>query len=243
MNAFNFFGKKYLSKRKFQSLLGKLVYLHKCVVPARIFVNRNLQLFGENFNKQKLIYLSDDFVRDIAWFQAVLPQFNCTTKFVKPTLEATEPLCLDACLTGVGAIWANRVYSAPVPSYPGFALKIVHLEMLNIVIALHVWGKYWRHVAVTVNCDNEACVHVIATNRTKDPFLGACIRNLWFVTAFYDISLQVQHISRLYSNKPINHELFDHLKANYMWDSIDPSYFDLNLSIKFQILHSSWLIS
>ena len=93
-----------------------------------------------------------------------------------------------------------------------------------------------------VNCDNEACVHVVATSKTKDPFLGACIRNLWLLTAHYDISLQVQHIrgknnikadvlSRLYSNKPINQEILQDLKVNYSWDSVEPSYFDLNLSI------------
>ena len=83
---------------------------------------------------------------------------------------------------------------------------------------------------------------MVATSKTKDPFLGACIRNLWLLTAHYDISLQVQHIrgrnnvkadvlSRLYSNKPINQEILQDLKVNYFWDSVEPSYFDLNLSI------------
>ena len=36
---------KSLSKKAYQSLLGKLLYLHKCVHPARIFVNRMLFLF------------------------------------------------------------------------------------------------------------------------------------------------------------------------------------------------------
>ena len=58
--CFHVSGKKYLSKRSFQSLLGKLIYLHKCVVPARTFVNRILQLFRENFHKKK-IYLTSEF--------------------------------------------------------------------------------------------------------------------------------------------------------------------------------------
>ena len=141
-----------------------------------------------------------------------------------------DALCLDACLTGMGAIWANRVYSAPVPSIPGFTLKIVHLEMWNIVIAVRVWGKLWDHGSIVVHCDNEACVHMVATSRTKDPFLALCIRNLCLITAFYDISLQVQHIrgkdilSRLYSNKSVNFTILQDLKENYTWDEIHPHY-------------------
>ena len=93
-----------------------------------------------------------------------------------------------------------------------------------------------------VNCDNEACVHVVATSKTKDPFLGACIRNIWLITAYYEISLQIQHIrgknnvkadvlSGLYSNKNIHQEVLHDLRTNYIWDDVEPSYFDLNLSL------------
>ena len=37
--------KKFLSKKAYQSLLGKLLYIHKCVKPSRIFVNHILALF------------------------------------------------------------------------------------------------------------------------------------------------------------------------------------------------------
>ena len=152
------------------------------------------------------------------------------------------PLCLDASLTGIGAIWDNRVYAAPVPSIPGFALEIVHLEMWNIVIALRLWGNLWKHGSVVVHCDNEACVYVIATSRTKDPFLALCIRNLWLITAFYDISLQVQHIrgknnaqadtlSRLHSNKLINRKLLQDLLDDYVWDKVLPNHFHLDVCV------------
>ena len=119
MNAFKF--------------LGKLVYLHKCVVPARIFVNRLLELFRKNFSKQKL-YLTNEFFRDIDWFQAFLPHFNGTTKFNKSRVEAEESLCLDTCLTGIRAIWGNRVYSAPINSHFSLVLKgLFDIKTLNLI--------------------------------------------------------------------------------------------------------------
>ena len=41
----------HLTKRAFQSLLGKLLYLHKCVIPACMFINRMLVMFWEQSNK------------------------------------------------------------------------------------------------------------------------------------------------------------------------------------------------
>ena len=42
----NMITKKFITERQMQSLLGKLLYLHKCVKPARIFVNCILCFLG-----------------------------------------------------------------------------------------------------------------------------------------------------------------------------------------------------
>ena len=200
--CFHIVDKKYLSRKNFQSLLGKLIYLHKCVVPARIFINR-------------------------IW---------------KPHIPESQALYLDACLSGMGAIWHNRVYSTPVPAIPGFDLKILHLEMMNIIVALRLWGRLWQHSQVKIFCDNEAVVQVVASSRTKDPFWGACIRNLWLIIAVFDISFQIEHIrgrhnikvdllSRLYSDKPVHQDLLLDLKLNYIWDKVLPQHFNLDLNI------------
>ena len=97
----------------------------------------------------------------------------------------------------------------------GVDLKIVHLEMLNIVIALRTWGSLWCHSAISIHCDNLGVVFVVKTGKTRDPFLALCIRNIWLLQAHYDIDLQIFHIpgcyniiadslSRIYSNSPVN---------------------------------------
>ena len=48
-------GKKYCTKRELQSLLGTLLYIHKCVKPARCFLNRMLfELYVRQVIQQKL---------------------------------------------------------------------------------------------------------------------------------------------------------------------------------------------
>ena len=45
-------------------------------------------------------------------------------------------------------------------------LNIVHLEMLNILVALRVWNQCWAKSRVRIACDNEAVVHVLNSGRT-----------------------------------------------------------------------------
>ena len=157
-------GKKYLTKKAFQSLLDKLIYVHKCVVPARIFINRMFCTFRENAHK-KHIKLNQEFFQDLAWFLEFLATFNGITYFNKAEALAENYVYLDASLTGLGAIWNDRVYSTPIFAISGFHLKIVHLEMLNIVLALLTWGSYWQHKKIKNFCDNLAVVQVVRSER------------------------------------------------------------------------------
>ena len=110
---------------KQECLLGKLIYLHKCVSPACIFVNRILKLYRRNASNKK-IYLTVEFFRDIAWFITFLKCFNGNTKIDKPLIEKCDTLFLDACLTRLGGIWTDRLYAAPAPVISGFELKLAN---------------------------------------------------------------------------------------------------------------------
>ena len=230
--------KTHLSRQAFQSLLGKLIYIHKCVKPSRIFINRILELFRKNHHCRK-IYLNVDFHRDLQWFLTFLPTYNGISYITKSDVDEVQSLYLDACLTGMGAVWRDRVYATPIHNCGDLELTIVHLEMMNIVIALRIWGQFWQHGSISVNCDNLGVVQVVKTSKTRDPFLALCIRNIWLITSAYDIDLNIKHIpgvknviadtlSRIYSDKPVNHNIFLELKQNYKWDRVFPSHFDLH---------------
>ena len=178
------------SRRQLQSLLGHLLYLHKCVKPARYFVNRMLDLLRSNYNDQK-IKLTPDFHHDLRWFQKFLQSYNGVS--IYDHVLSTETLELDACLTGLGARWDNFVYQLPVPkNYKN--MGIVHMEMVNIVVALKAFGPMWTGKRILVKCDNEAVVHVLSAGRTKDPYLAACARNVWYLAAQYDTDMSYVHV-------------------------------------------------
>ena len=236
-----FANKKHTTKKGLQSLLGKLIYVHKCVKPARIFINRMLNLLRTNPHKKR-IHLDQEFFHDLNWFLKFLPGFNGITCIHKDIIPEDHTLHVDASLTGLGGVWANRVYASPIIQLTQFDLKIVHLEMLNILVALRIWKFFWTHSTVRIFCENKAVVQVAESGKTKDPYLAACIRNIWLLTATYDIDLIVEHIqgthniiadclSRLYSHKITNLILLENLQNNFIWEKVHIEDLKLDLSI------------
>ena len=233
--------KKYLSRTAFQSLLGKLLYIHKCVRPARTFINRMLALFRANPGAKR-IFLTTDFHKDLHWFLAFLPSLNGIAYIRKPEIVQAHSLHVDASLTGLGGIWNQEVYSTPIFDIYNHKLTIVHLEMLNLIIALKLWGHRWAHMTVRFYCDNLAVVQVVNTGKTRDEWLALCLRNIWLLIASYDITLKVDHIrgsvnnvadmlSRLYSDKITDFDLYKNIKDTCIWHKIPLQYFNLNYEI------------
>ena len=84
---------------------------------------------------------------------------------------------LDACLTGFGGHCGHSIYHLPIVR--GFRQwAIVHLEMVNILIAIRLFKSLWKGRKVLIKCDNEAVVSVLKTEKTRDPYLAACGCNI-----------------------------------------------------------------
>ena len=210
--------------------------------PSRIFVNRILALFRSH-DTGKRIHVTGEFYQDIDWFVKFLPHFNGVTYISKKLIDDSQSLYLDACLTGMGAVWRDRVYATPIVQIPNFILTIVHLEMLklNVVIALRTWARCWQHTRVVFFCDNLAVVHVVETNRTRDEFLALCLRNIWLLAALHDVEIELSIfqgknieadvLSRIYTSSPVDEGVLRHLRKHYIWDNIPVQYFDLDLHL------------
>ena len=84
--------------------------------------------------------LTVEFFKDLKWFATFFIQFNGVVYYDIKPVQAEMPL--DACLTGFGGIFDNQCYALPIPkNFNNYS--IVHLEMLNIVVALKIWATQW----------------------------------------------------------------------------------------------------
>ena len=163
-----------VSKRQLLSILGLLLYVHKCIKPARIFINRMLELLRSPHATQR-ITLTADFKCDLQWFATFLPRYNAISMYDYRAIDMT--LELDACLTGFGCRCGQFVYHLPIAR--GFRnWTIVHLEMVNILVALRLFAKWWSTKKVLIHCDNQAVVTVMKSGKMRDTFLAASARNI-----------------------------------------------------------------
>ena len=105
---------------------------------------------------------------------------------------------LDASLQGLGGSFRDMVYALSIPL--GFQqYSIVHLEIINIIVALKMWGPLWADKTIEVKCDNMAVVEVIRYGRARDPVLATCARNIWLLTSMFNIELVINHIPGLHN--------------------------------------------
>ena len=125
------------------------------------------------------IYLNHDFKQDLSWFVTFLAQYNGVTFYDNQEIQETI-------FQGLGGAFNNEVHALTIPL--GFEnYDIVHLEILNVVVALRIWDKYWQNKRIEIKCDNMAVVEVIRSGKARDQTLAKCARNIWLITSIFNI--------------------------------------------------------
>ena len=185
-------GKEVATRNQLQKLLGKLLYINRCIKPARLFSNRMLQLLRQCPIKG-CIAISKGFRKNLNWFLSFMEQLNGSVEMHTKN-SYTYDIYVDASLQGLGAKLGNMVYAIPILNALKHICTIVHFEALNILVALKCWAKYLTNQKVVFWCDNSAVVNIFTNFKIRDSILMACVRNVWLLAAVYNIDLKVKHI-------------------------------------------------
>jgi hypothetical protein len=122
---------KFITKNGLQALIGSLIYIHKAVKPARIFVNRILNLL-RNMGSARRVAIDRGTKRDLRWFIACSHAVN-ETVFIHKELRSRVHITVDASLQNLGGTLGNRVYLLQIGYKPGWS--IAHWEEVNILVA------------------------------------------------------------------------------------------------------------
>ena len=186
-------GRQRATLREMQRLLGVLQFVASVSPPARIFTNRML----ENLRDAPLRgmeSLSLGFKKDLKFFTNLWPDYNGVRILNKGCIPAQSELELDACTTGCGAYNRHQYYSEEFPSaVQGEQHIIAHLELLNVFVAVKTWARDWAHQKVSVLCDNMNACLAVRSGRSRDPYIHACVRELFSVCTVHDIELSIEH--------------------------------------------------
>ena len=186
-------GRTRATRKDLQRLLGLLQFVASVAPPVRVFSNRMLQDLRDTPLRGSH-GLSLGFRKDLKFFLDLLPQFNGVRIIDKQDLPYQGQIELDACLTGCGATIGKQFYAEVFPlSVQAVGHIIAHLELLNIVVALKVWGPQWRGKRVKVLCDNTNTCLALQTGRSRDDFIQHCVREVFLYAARYDVELVAVH--------------------------------------------------
>ena len=112
--------------------------------------------------------------------------------------------------------------------------------MVNILVAVRIFGPSWSNKKVLVRCDNQAVAHVLNNGRTKVAFMAACVQNIWLEAALY-IKLLYKHIPSkqntavdLFSrweNTPNQMYTLSCMISNPVWMVTSPQLLEINHEI------------
>ena len=67
--------------------------------------------------------VTSDFHKDLNWFNTFLYSYNGVTLYDTKHVHAT--IALDACLSGLGAVYNDMVYALPIPKV--FAITLLYI--------------------------------------------------------------------------------------------------------------------
>ena len=143
-------------------------------------------------------------------------QYNGVTYFDNKPIDLD--MHIDASLTGLGRQLGPLVYALPL-NEKFIDYHITQLEMLNVLVALKVLSEVCKDKKVKISCDNLAVVEFINSGKTRDPFLVNCSRNIWLLTAIFNIQLVMVHI-------PGKHNVIANLLSR--WITINNPQYKLN---------------
>ena len=163
----NWLCKTTATRHQLQKLVGNLLYIHRCVKPARLFTNRILKTL-KNAPKYDNIVLSPEFFRDINWFSVFMDKFNGSVE-IHMNNQLTREIYVDSSLQGMGAFFEGQVYAVTVLHILQ-RYSIVHLEAANVLMALRCWADTLKNASCIIWCDNFAVVNCFSGHKIKDDF-------------------------------------------------------------------------
>ncbi len=171
-----------ISIEELESLTGLLNFACSVVTPGRPFLRRLYQLmWGLKRRKPYFrVKLTKGAKEDLRMWQYFLTHYNGVTMFLPNSSieDSTLHLFTDASGSlGFGLILKPQfAYSTWPESWKKH--NIVLLELYPILLAFKMFRKKLQNMRVILHTDNQALVHIINNQTSKDPNIMVLVRDL-----------------------------------------------------------------
>ncbi len=185
-----------MTLHELQSLLGFLNFDCKVVTPGRCFLRRLTNLIIGYTRPHHHIRLTAEGRKDLDAWLIFIQSFNGASLLLPRCWLQSNKLHLftDAVASvDYAAVLGHRWFYGLWPE-AAKSLHISILELYPIVMALNLWGEDLSNSCILFHCDNEAVVHTVNNQSTKNIGLMALIQKLVISCMSFNIVFRAQHI-------------------------------------------------
>ena len=195
-------GRKKLSLREIQSLVGRLNFCCKAIRPGRAFCRRLIDAtigLKRPFHRTRV---TEGMREDMLLWLEFLEQHNGVTIMSDMCWRDNHSLKLHVYTDAAGGLgfgaffqnkWAVGEWPAQVQEAELYK-DITFKELFPIVLALSLWGSELANQRVIFHCDNMSVVCIINKQSAKSKPVMWLVRKLVHSCLFYNIVLKAKHI-------------------------------------------------
>lgn len=189
---------KKITLRSLQSLIGKLNFACRAIVPGRAFCRRLIDATIGATRPFHKIRVTRGMVEDLLVWKSFLDNHNGASMMISEVSESHLDLFTDAAGSiGFGAYfdghWTNGKWPAYLLDVDNIALK----ELFPIVLSLFLWGVKFKNQKVVFFCDNSAVVIMINKQSSKDKLCMHLLRMLVSICLEKNVVFKAKHIPGL----------------------------------------------
>ena len=185
--------KRSCTRQELESLIGYLHHACKVIPAGRTFMRRALSLLSVAKHRHHHIRLNKEIRSDLQWWKAFAPRWNGASYIIH---EGSQEYTLTSDASGhwgCGA-WHTSKWFQLRWDERTMQLHIAAKELIPVIIAAVIWGRWWRGGKVLAQSDNMATVSVINSRFSRDPHLMQLLRCLFFIEAHLQFKLEATHI-------------------------------------------------
>lgn len=191
--------KSKITLKELQSLLGKLNFACRAVVPGRAFSRRLIDATCHAKQPHHRIRITAAMRDDLGVWKEFLQDFNGRSLMLSKAWVDSEALALytdAAANSGYGAFFEGHWVSGSWPNNwllqdaPDITVK----ELFPIVLALQLWARQFTNQKVIMFCDNQAVVQIINKQSSRSPVVMSLVRLLVLTCLQCNVLFRAKHI-------------------------------------------------
>ena len=178
----------------FESFVGHLAHAATVIRQGRTFLRHLYDLLYRAPSRYGYVHLDAMARADLLWWEYFLQQWNGTMFFKQPLAPAAHIYTDASGSFGCGGVLLPSLWFQVQWPPTWVEIDIVTKELVPIVAAAALWGRYWSRTHVCFHTDNMAVVAILRNQSGRSTLVQHLMRCLYFYTALYQFEYTTEHV-------------------------------------------------